>query len=50
MECAADFVGRNGILKMFDGLRIERYEIVQVTADFYGRRETDIVRMIARKQ
>jgi SAM-dependent methyltransferase len=49
MECAVDFVGRNGMLKMFDALRIERYEIVRTKADFYGRREWDVLRMIARK-
>jgi SAM-dependent methyltransferase len=49
MECAADYVGRNGMLKMFDALRIEHYEIVRATADFYDRRETDVLRMIATK-
>ena len=49
MECGADFVGRNGMLKMFDALRIERYEVVRDTADFYDRRQTDIIRLIARK-
>jgi SAM-dependent methyltransferase len=48
MECAADFAGRNGMLKLFDPLRILRYEIVREPADFYDRRETDIVRLIAR--
>lgn len=50
MECAADYAGRNGMLKKFDDLRIERYEIVRGVADWYGRRETDVLRMIARKQ
>ena len=49
MEAAADYVGRNGMAKMFDALRIVRYEIVVDTADFYGRRQTDIVRMVAVK-
>jgi SAM-dependent methyltransferase len=49
MECAANYVGRNGMLKMFDALRIERYEIVRATADFYERQETDVLRMIATK-
>ncbi len=35
MEAAADYVGRNGMLKMFDDLEIKRYEIVQEKADFY---------------
>jgi SAM-dependent methyltransferase len=33
MECAADYVGRNGMLKMFDDLQIVRYEIVRAKAD-----------------
>ena len=50
MECGADYVGRNGMLKMFDGLLIERYEIVKAVSDWYDRRETEIIRMVARKQ
>ncbi len=50
MECAVDYVGRNGMLKKFDGLRIERYEIVRGLADWYDRHEVEIIRMIARKQ
>jgi SAM-dependent methyltransferase len=49
MECAADFVGRNEMLKMFDALRIVRYEIVRAKADFYDRRETDVLRLVAIK-
>lgn len=49
METAVDFVGRNGMLKMFDALKIVRYEIVQAKADFYGRREWDVLRMVAEK-
>lgn len=49
MECGADFVGTNGMLKLFDPLRIEHYEIVRAKSDFYDRRETDVLRMIARK-
>ena len=49
MECAADYVGRNEMLKMFDALQIIRYEIVRAKSDFYDRRETDILRMVARK-
>jgi SAM-dependent methyltransferase len=49
MEVAEDFVGRNGMLKMFDALKITRYEIVRAKADFYGRREWDVVRMVAVK-
>lgn len=49
MECGADFVGRNGMLKMFDALQIIRYEIVRAKSDFYDRRETDVLRMVARK-
>ena len=39
MECAADYVGRNGMLKMFDALQITRYEIVRTKADWYNRIE-----------
>ena len=49
MECGADFVGRNEMLKMFDALEIVRYEIVRAISDFYDQRETDVLRMIARK-
>ena len=50
MECAVDYVGRNGMLKMFDGLLVERYEIVRVVADWYDRREIEILHLVARKQ
>ena len=50
MACAVDYVGRNGMLKEFDDLRIERYEIVRGVADWYDRREIDILHLIARKQ
>jgi SAM-dependent methyltransferase len=50
MECAVDYVGRNGMLKKFDDLRIERYEIIRGVADWYDRREIDILHLIARKQ
>jgi SAM-dependent methyltransferase len=49
MECAADYVGRNGMLKMFDALRITRYEIVKAKADWYNRLETDVLRLVAVK-
>jgi SAM-dependent methyltransferase len=50
MECAVDYVGRNGMLKKFDDLRIERYEIVRAVADWYGRREIEVLHLVARKQ
>jgi len=50
MECAVDYVGRNGMLQKFDGLRIERYEIVRGVADWYDRREIEIIRLVASKQ
>ena len=49
MECGADFVGRNGMLKMFDPLQIVSYEIVRAKSDFYDRRETDVLRLVAKK-
>lgn len=50
MECGTDFVGRNGMLRMFDTLQIVYYEIIRTKSDFYNRRETDVLRMMARKQ
>jgi hypothetical protein len=49
MECAVDYVGRNGMSKNFDDLRIERYEIVRRVADWYNRREIDVLQMVATK-
>ncbi len=50
MECGADFVSsRNEMLHMFDPLQIMRYEIVRAKSDFYDRRETDVIRLIAKK-
>ncbi len=50
MECGADFVnGRNNMLHMFDPLQITHYEIVRAKSDFYDRRETDVLRLVARK-
>lgn len=49
MECAVDYVGRNGMLKMFDDLQVVSYEIVKAKADFYNQDEVDVLRMIARK-
>lgn len=50
MECAVDYVGHNEMLKKFDDLRIERYEIVRAVADWYDRREIEVLHLIARKQ
>ena len=47
MECGVEFTGRNGMLHLFDALRIVRYEIIRMTADFSDRRESDVIRMIA---
>jgi len=50
MECGADFVtGRNEMLHLFDPLEIVHYEIVHAKSDFYDRRETAVLRMVARK-
>jgi SAM-dependent methyltransferase len=50
MECGVDFVsGRNEILHMFDPLQIVRYEIIRAKSDFYDRRETEVLRLVARK-
>jgi SAM-dependent methyltransferase len=49
MECGADFVPRNGMLKIFDPFQIVSYEIVRAKSDFYNRRETDVLRMVAKR-
>jgi SAM-dependent methyltransferase len=50
MECGPGFLnGRNAMLHLFDPLEIVHYEIVRDKADFYGRRETDVIRLVARK-
>ena len=50
MECGADFVsGRNQMLHTFDPLQIIHYEIVRDKSDFYDRRETEVLRLVARK-
>ncbi len=49
MECATHFVGRNGMLKMFDALKIVHYEVVHTKADFDNRMETEVLRLIATK-
>jgi len=49
MECATHFVGCNGMLKLFDALKIVRYEIVRAKADFDNRMETEVLRLIATK-
>lgn len=49
MEAAVDYVGRNGMLKMFDALKIVRYEIVRTKADFYERQEIEVLRLVAIK-
>jgi SAM-dependent methyltransferase len=38
MECGADFVGPNEMLRLFDALQIVHYEIVRAKSDFYDRR------------
>ena len=49
MECGSDFVGRNQMLHIFDPLEITQYEIVRAKSDFYDRRETDVLRLVAFK-
>ena len=49
MECGEGFYSGNGMLQMFDGLKIVFYEVVRDRSDFYDRRETEITRMIAKK-
>lgn len=49
MEFGPGFVGRNGMLHLFDDLLIERYEMTRGVSDFSDRRETEVFRLIARK-
>lgn len=49
MECGVEWVGRNEMLKKFDALQITQYEIVKAKSDFYDRRETDVLRLVAKK-
>lgn len=48
-ECAPNYTGRNGMLNLFDGLEIRRYEITREQADWYHRIETDVLRLVAVK-
>lgn len=49
MECGPEFNNRrNAMLHLFDSLEIVHYEIARDKADFAGRREMDIVRLVAR--
>lgn len=49
MECGADWVGRNEMLKIFDALQIIRYEIIVAKSDFFNRSEMEVLRLVARK-
>ena len=50
MECGPEFNNsRNAMLHLFDPLEIVRYEIVRDKADFSGRREIDVMRLVAQK-
>jgi SAM-dependent methyltransferase len=49
MEFGPGFVGKNGMLHLFDDLVIERYEMTRAVSDFSDRRETEVYRLIARK-
>jgi SAM-dependent methyltransferase len=50
MECGDEFVsGRNALLHEFDTLQIVRYEIALAKADWAGRTETHVYRLVAKK-
>jgi len=49
MECATHFAGRNGMLKLFDGLKIIHYEVIRTKADFDNRMDTEVLQLIATK-
>ena len=50
MECGSDFVSRNQMLHIFDPLEIRQYEVVRAKSDFYDRRDTDVLRLVAIKR
>jgi len=51
MECGTDFLpDRNAMLHLFDPLVIEHYELVLDKSDWEGRRDVQIIRLIARKK
>jgi hypothetical protein len=49
MECPTHFVGRNGMLELFQALKITYYEVVQTKADFDNRMQTEVLHLIATK-
>ena len=49
MECPTHFVGRNGMLELFQPLKITYYEVVQTKADFDNRMQTEVLHLIATK-
>jgi SAM-dependent methyltransferase len=50
MECGDEFVPeRNALLHEFDTLQIVRYEIALAKADWAGRTETQVYRLVAKK-
>ena len=50
MECGDEFVPeRNALLHQFDTLQIGRYEIALAKADWAGRTETNVYRLVAKK-
>lgn len=50
MECGDEFVPeRNALLHQFDTLQIVRYEIALAKADWAGRTETHVYRLVAKK-
>ena len=50
MECGDEFVPeRNALLHQFDTIQIVRYEIALAKADWAGRQETHVYRLVAKK-
>jgi SAM-dependent methyltransferase len=49
VEAGRGWFPKNGLLKMFDALRILRYEDEIAASDFFGRREMAIARLVAEK-
>jgi SAM-dependent methyltransferase len=49
VEAGREWFPPNGLLKMFDALRIVQYEDRLAPSDFFRRREMPVVRLVAEK-
>jgi SAM-dependent methyltransferase len=49
VEAGAEWFPTNGLMKMFEALRIVKYEVLRMQSDFFNRQEMDVVRLLAEK-